>query len=405
MYCFEGLRERFLDYVSYDTMSDASKCGECRPTTEGQERLMLHLRSSLEAMGLETYFGPEKVLMGTLRGIPELPPVAFMAHVDTADDVPGNGVRPVIHENYDGGDIVLGDLVIKASDNPDLQKYRGGTVITSDGTTLLGADDKAGAAAIMEALSCLVSHPEIRHPDIEVFFTPDEETGHGMDSFPYGRMRSRICYTLDGGREGEIETECFNGAEARICITGEMVHFGDARGRLRNAVLAAAAIASALPGSESPEATDGRYGYYCVERIEGTAAAAHMDILIRDFSAEGFGHRIRALKAVTDSIAALYGVKIVNDTEITYRNMRDANALHPEALSVLYSAAGRLGQELHETIIRGGTDVAKLAEHGVASPNIYTGGHNFHSLYEWVPLKAMENAAALVVAIAEEMAK
>ena len=267
MYCFEGLRERFLDYVSYDTMSDASKCGECRPTTEGQERLMLHLRSSLEAMGLETYFGPEKVLMGTLRGIPELPPVAFMAHVDTADDVPGNGVRPVIHENYDGGDIVLGDLVIKASDNPDLQKYRGGTVITSDGTTLLGADDKAGAAAIMEALSCLVSHPEIRHPDIEVFFTPDEETGSGMDSFPYERMKAAACYTLDGGREGEVETGCFNAARAGITVHGRACHLGEARGKLRNAAAAAAAIVMSLPHSESPEASDGDFGYFCPDEI------------------------------------------------------------------------------------------------------------------------------------------
>ena len=400
----KGIRDRFLGYTAFDTMSDASACGIRRPTTEGQEKLLEHLAGELEALGLDVYYGEEKVVMGTLKGNAPGVPVAFMAHVDTADDVPGNGVKARVWEDYDGSDIVLDGAVIRRSENPDLARYIGGTIITSDGTTLLGSDDKAGVAIIMEALSYIVSHPDILHGDIEVFFTPDEETGSGMDSFPYDRIRSRICYTVDGGAEGGVETECFNAASAVLTIHGSPTHFGDARGKLRNAVTAASALVSALPGSESPEATDGRYGYYCAESISGTAAEAKVGILIRDFTSEGFEHRIETVKALSHSIGLLYGVRIDSDISVSYRNMAEANKLEPKAMEAVDAAARRLSIDLKKEIIRGGTDGARLAEKGVSCPNLFTGGHNLHSLTEWVAVEAMEHGAELLVAIVEEMA-
>ena len=401
---FRGLQDRFLDYVSYDTMSDASMCGVRRPTTAGQETLLEHLRDQLEEMGLETYYGKEKVVMGTLKGSGGTP-VAFMAHVDTADDVPGNGVKPMVWENYDGSDIHLDGVTIKADENPDLSLCIGDTVITSDGTTLLGADDKAGVTIIMEAVRYLAGHPEISHPDIEVFFTPDEETGDGMSQFPYDRIRSRICYTVDGGAEDELETECFNAATAEVTFKGVVAHFGAARGKLRNAVVAAAALIGMLPGSESPEATDKDYGYYCASSVSGTPAEAHAEFLIRDFTDEGFQHRIDALDAAVKAIETLYHVKAENRVRISYRNMAAANSRSPEAVEAVYKAADKLSHRIHERLIRGGTDGARLAEKGVACPNLYTGGYNFHSLTEWVSVRMMKRCASLIVGIAEELAK
>ena len=405
MQMFKDLEERFLRYTGYDTMSAPELCGMRRPTTAGQEELLEHLAAELRGMGLDVGYGSEKVVMGTLKGDPSLSPVAFMAHVDTADDVPGNGVKARVWRDYDGSDIVLDGVTIRTSENPDLQLYRGGTIITSDGTTLLGADDKAGVAIIMEVVGYLSSHPEVRHPDIEVFFTPDEETGEGMSAFPFDQMRSRICYTLDGGPEGEVEAECFNAASALVDFCGEATHFGDGRGRLRSAVTAAAAFVSMLPGSESPQATDGRYGYYAVERMEGTTASARVELLIRDFSSDGFERRIAAVRAAAEAAALMHRVDADCSISVSYRNMADANRKRPEALEAVFRAASRLGMDMHEAIIRGGTDGARLAEKGIASPNLFTGGHCYHSLTEWIALEAMERSASLVLAIIEELGR
>ena len=400
---FTGLLNRFLDYTACDTMSIPALVGKERPTSEGQEKLLLHLKAELEAMGLSVYYGEEKVLMGRLDGNAEGKCVAFMAHADTADDVPGNNVKARVWREYDGSDIVLDGVSIERKDNPDLESYIGGTIITSDGKTLLGADDKAGVAIIMESLSYLVSHPEIRHPDIEVFFTPDEETGSGMLSFPYKRMKSSVCYTFDGGREGEVETECFNGADVNFSIHGTVCHFGAARGRMHNALTAAAAIIAALPASESPEATDGRYGYYCPDMLEGTAGEAKLSVIIRDFSNDGFEHRIKALQTLAESVSILNGVTIETSVAISYRNMAEGNNKHPEAMEAVFKAAQRLAMPLERNIIRGGTDGAMLAANGIASPNLFTGAHNMHSLTEWVALESMEKGVDLMLAIIEEM--
>ena len=405
MEMFSGLLERFLRYISFDTMSDASLAGIRRPTTEGQESLLRLLSSELEAMGAETYYGEEKVVMGRLRGNAPGRTVGFMAHVDTADDVPGNGVKARVWKDYDGGDIELNGVTVRAEENPDLAFYRGSSVITSDGTTLLGADDKAGAAIIMEVLSYLVSHPEIKHPDVEVWFTPDEETGSGMDSFPYERMKAAVCYTLDGGREGEVETGCFNAARAGITVHGRACHLGDARGKLRNAAAAAAAIVMSLPQSESPEAADGDFGYFCPDEIRGGIAETSLAVYIRDFTDEGFRKRKETLEAIVRAVELSFHVEIDMDIRDQYFNMEKCSALNPFALDAVRRASEKLGYELSFTRVRGGTDGARLAKKGIPSPNLYTGGHNFHSLTEWISLEAMERSAALMLAVAEEWAE
>lgn len=391
---------RFIRYTQFDTMSDPSLAGKRRPTTEGQSVLQKALVRELEELGLDVTYGDTSVVHGILRANEKgALPVAFMAHVDTADDVMGNNVKAVRH-SYQGGDIVLKGTVIRQSDNPDLEQCIGSEVITSDGTTLLGADDKAGVAEIMEAVSWLVSHPEIPHGDVEVFFTPDEETGRGMDMFPYDEMISKACYTMDGGREGEIETECFNAATCIVRIHGVSTHLGSARGRLVNALTAASAIASALPQAESPEATDQRYGYYHVGQITGTNVSARMEILIRDFSAGMFDFRLSALEELVRAVGRIYHAEIDFESEVSYRNMAQANDAHPEVIKALDEAAGKLGIKLESALIRGGTDGARMAEKaGIPCPNLFTGGHNYHSLEEWVSVSSMSVSVNMILAI------
>lgn len=394
----QSLEKRFLDYISYDTESDPSLVGKRRPTTEGQERLLEHLRDELESLGLDVYYGSEKVVRGYLKGNAPGPAIAFMAHVDTSDETKGNGVKPIVHRNYSGGPIKLQTLTIA---DEDLELYKGGTIITSDGTTLLGADDKAGCAIIMEAVSRLIASGE-KHPDIEVYFTPDEETGSGMNDFPVDMMKAVCCYTIDGGREGEIEAECFNGASVKIHVKGNPVHLGYGRGRLVNAVTAASRIVSMLPGAESPEATDGRYGYYYPLSIKGCTEEAELEILIRDFSFECLNARIEAVKSIVDAISRLYHASCSIDSEVTYRNMMETAPDSAEALGRIFRAGEKLGIPLYQTAIRGGTDGAWLAERGIPSPNIFTGGHSFHSNSEWIALEAMERATELVLGIIRE---
>lgn len=396
----ESVSNRFIRYTQFDTMSDDSLVGKVRPTTPGQMILLKQLKKELEELGLETYLGKEAVLMGTLKGNTSAKTIGFMAHVDTANDVMGNGVKAQRHV-YRGGDIKLDNgTVIKESENRDLELYMGEEVITSDGSTLLGSDDKAGVAEIMEAISYIKAHPEVPHGDIEVFFTPDEETGSGMDAFPFDRKKSVCCYTIDGGREGEIESECFNAASIEVVVHGVSTHLGSARGKLVNAVTVASHIVTSLPQSESPEATDGRYGYYCVLGFEGNQAKAKLDIFIRDFDSKCFDERIENVERVVRSIEALYHAKIDINKSVTYRNMAIANSKLPEATKSIMEAGEALGIEIYESIIRGGTDGARLAEEGTPCPNIFTGGHNLHSLEEWIGVPAMSKSVNLIIEIA-----
>lgn len=402
----DSVRDRFIRYTTYDTMSDGNASGNRRPTTEGQEELLLVLKKELEELGLETYYGEEKVVMGVLKGNSSGTTIGFMAHVDTADDCNGNGVKAKVWSNYDGGVIELEDgVVLDPEKDKDLLLYKGKEIITSDGTSLLGSDDKAGVAIIMEALKYLVEHPEVKRPDIEVYFTPDEETGSGMDMFPYDRLKSKCCYTVDGEAEGEVELECFNAATVEILLKGVSIHLGSARGTMVNAVTMASHIVTSLPQAESPEATDGRYGYYCPLVLEGTATEAKLSVFIRDFDMEKFQHRIESVEKIVEAVEALYGGEIKANVSVSYHNMAEANKKNPGAIEAVYSASQKLGLAIREEIIRGGTDGARLAEKGVACPNLYTGGHNLHSLKEWIAVDAMSNSINLCLGIIDYWSK
>ena len=402
----DSVRDRFIRYTTYDTMSDGNASGNRRPTTEGQEELLLVLKKELEELGLETYYGEEKVVMGVLKGNTSGTTIGFMAHVDTADDCNGNGVKAKVWSNYDGGVIELEDgVVLDPEKDKDLLLYKGKEIITSDGTSLLGSDDKAGVAIIMEALKYLVEHPEVKRPDIEVYFTPDEETGSGMDMFPYDRLKSKCCYTVDGEAEGEVELECFNAATVEILLKGVSIHLGSARGTMVNAVTMASHIVTSLPQAESPEATDGRYGYYCPLVLEGTATEAKLSVFIRDFDMEKFQHRIESVEKIVAAVEALYGGEIKANVSVSYHNMAEANKKNTGAIEAVYSASQKLGLAIREEIIRGGTDGARLAETGVACPNLYTGGHNLHSLKEWIAVDAMSNSINLCLGIIDYWSK
>ena len=402
----DSVRDRFIRYTTYDTMSDGNASGNRRPTTEGQEELLLVLKKELEELGLETYYGEEKVVMGVLKGNTSGTTIGFMAHVDTADDCNGNGVKAKVWSNYDGGVIELEDgVVLDPEKDKDLLLYKGKEIITSDGTSLLGSDDKAGVAIIMEALKYLVEHPEVKRPDIEVYFTPDEETGSGMNMFPYDRLKSKCCYTVDGEAEGEVELECFNAATVEILLKGVSIHLGSARGTMVNAVTMASHIVTSLPQAESPEATDGRYGYYCPLVLEGTATEAKLSVFIRDFDMEKFQHRIESVEKIVAAVEALYGGEIKANVSVSYHNMAEANKKNPGAIEAVYSASQKLGLAIREEIIRGGTDGARLAETGVACPNLYTGGHNLHSLKEWIAVDAMSNSINLCLGIIDYWSK
>lgn len=403
----KSVSERFIRYTQFDTMSDPSLAGVKRPTTDGQVVMQKALAKELEELGLEVSYGKESVVRGLLKAnVPGVLPIGFMAHVDTADDVMGNGVKAQRHI-YTGGDIVLnGGTVIRENENPSLSSYIGTEIITSDGTTLLGADDKAGAAEIMEAVRYLVGHPEIKHGDIEVFFTPDEETGAGMDQFPYHEQISKVCYTMDGGAEGEIESECFNAASVIISIHGVSTHLGSARGKLVNALTVASAISMTIPHSESPEATDERYGYYHVGEIKGTNVEAQMEVIIRDFDSDSFDFRINAVKELAQAVGNIYHARVEVYVKISYRNMALANAKHPEAIEAVMNAGKELGLEFFPALIRGGTDGARMAEKaGVPCPNLFTGGHNYHSLEEWVSVEVMSRSVNMILAIIDYQVK
>jgi tripeptide aminopeptidase len=401
------LLSRFLRYTAIDTMSDEQAVRTKSPSTEGQWDLLRLLAQELGEMGVEDIqIADEGVVIARLPSNTEkkVPTVAFMAHVDTADDVPGNGVKARVIDAYTGGDIPLNDEVtLSVSDNPSLEAYIGETLIVTDGTTLLGSDDKAGIAEIMSAIRYLIDNPQVKHGEVEVIFTTDEETGAGMDNFPYDKIRCEYCYTIDGGGRHRIESECFNAATVNVRFEGISYHLGMARGRLVNALTMAAYFVNSLPQAESPEATDERYGYYCAQTISGTATTVDLTIYLRDFDLDVLNRRIEALKALAAATEALYhGGTVHLDATHVYYNMAMIARNKPFAMENLKEAGRQLGFELTEQLIRGGTDGARMAnEQNIPCPNIFTGGYNLHSVYEWAALPAMVDAARLIIKIAE----
>lgn len=401
--------DRFLRYVQVDTMSDESIADKKHPSTPGQWDLLRMLESELKGLGLKDVVLDEYgYLLARLDATEQgLPSIAFCSHVDTADDVEGNHVRPRVVENYDGKDIRLNDeYSIIAADNPELARYVGSTIITSSGDTLLGCDDKGGVAEIMTAVSYLVKHPEVKHGEIEILFSPDEETGCGMDFFDASRLNAKALYTVDGGTRYEVELECFNAATVKVHFSGVSYHLGAARGRMVNALTMASAFINAIPQAESPEATDGRYGYYCAQSASGNATDMDVTVYLRDFDYDGLLRRIEVLQSLGKTVELLYaGGKVTVDSKISYLNMGEAAKKDPWAVEAIFKAGKALGQPLHTEIIRGGTDGSRIAQiKGIACPNLYTGGHNYHSRFEWAALDAMNDSVALIIEIARQWA-
>ncbi len=403
----EDILTRFLRYVQVDTMSDDRAVETKRPSTDGQWDLLHMLESELKELGVpEVHVDDNGIVIAKIPSNldKDVPAVGFMAHVDTADDVPGNGVKPRVIQRYEGGDIPLNEeYSIIAEENPELANYLGETLIVTDGTTLLGSDDKAGIAEIMSAVSYLMKNPEVKHPTINIIFTSDEETGAGMDNFPYEKIDCAYCYTVDGGKRYEIESECFNAATVTVGFEGVSYHLGAARGRMVNAVTMATAFINALPQAESPEATDGRYGYYCAHTIEGSIQHVDLTLYLRDFDLDILNRRIEALKSLATAIEALYaGGKVNLQAKHVYYNMAQIAEDKPFAMETLLKAGSALGFELRSEVIRGGTDGARMAnEAGIPCPNIFTGGHNLHSRFEWAALPAMVDSTRLILKIIE----
>ena len=393
--------KRFLKYVTFWTTSDRSV--ETTPSTPGQMELAKALADELRGLGLSdtalTDHGYVIARLPASKGKEAFPAIGFLAHLDTSSEVSGKDVKPIVVDSYDGKPIELSNgLVLDPALDNGLQAHKGKALVHCDGSTLLGADDKAGIAAIMGAAEYLIAHPEIEHGPVELIFTPDEETGKGLPEFPLAQLKSKACYTLDGGPIGELEIECFNAWAANIEFTGKSMHLGTARGIMANAGLMAAVFASLLPRSQSPEATDGYYGYYCPLGIHGDIEKASLEVFIRDFDKQGAENRVAALETFARAIEAQFpGGKVKVNAKVQYLNMREKIAKQPEVLEKLRQAFINRGIEIRQKPIRGGTDGSRLTEMGIPTPNIFTGGRNYHSRLEWLSVEEMAASAGLLV--------
>ena len=394
------LLDNFLRYVKVETTSDPTS-GKT-PSTDTQWILLEMLRDELESIGLSEVVLDDKgyirAVIPASKGFENAPVIGFLSHADTSHDVSGKDVKPIIHENYDGKAIQLGDAVLDPEEYPLLLDYVGKKIITSDGSTLLGADDKAGVAEIITTAEYLMQNPEVKHGKIEIYFTPDEEIGKGTLFFPMEKAESKFCYTFDGDAEGTIEYECFNAYTVTVRIKGQVIHLGSARGKLVNALKVSAEFISMLPGSESPESTDGRYGYYCPLQMKGGLESAKFQILLRDFETDGMMRRIENIKTIADTVEKLYpGCSVDLEFDESYKNMKTYIDKDRKVVDFLLEAVEKSGLEVKEKIIRGGTDGARLAEMGIPCPNIFTGGSNFHSRIEWAAFPAMVKACEVMV--------
>ena len=398
----DALLERFVRYAKICTTSDPDSAET--PTSAGQWELARLLQAELTAFGIGSELTSHCYLLARIPS--NLPPdapvpetIGFLAHLDTSSDVSGENVNPCVVKNYDGKKIVLrGGVTIE----PGADAV-GKTIVHADGTTLLGADDKAGIAAIVSAAAFLVSHSEIKHGPIELIFTPDEETGRGLPEFPREKVESTVCFTLDGGPGGELEIECFNAYGVDVTFQGIAIHPGEARGVMVNAALMAAHFAAMLPRTESPEATDGYYGFYCLMESRGDQESARQRLIVRDFSRSGVERRIAALESFARAVEAAFpGGKVTVDAKPSYYNMKEAIEARPEIQARLEEAAKNLSVDYRFKPIRGGTDGARLAELGIPTPNIFTGGRNFHSRSEWLLLDDLLAACRLTIELAGE---
>ena len=400
----EKILDRFLRYVAVDTQSDP--CSESQPSAAKELDLLKMLRDELQAMGVEATLDEYGYVMASIPsncGKTDVPAIGFIAHVDTAPDASGADIKPQIIKNYDGGEIALKGvpgLNLKPSDFPEMLQYVGQTLITTDGTTLLGADDKAGIAEIMNAVQYIVEHPEFKHGDIKIGFTPDEEIGRGVVKFDVAKFGAKYAYTMDGGSVGELEYENFNAAGATITIQGCNVHPGTAKGKMRNASLIAMELHNLLPVDQRPEYTCGYEGFFHLISFKGEVETATFSYIIRDHDMQLFEDKKALLQKCVDFINAKYGEGTATlDLRHQYYNMRKEVEPHYHIVETAMKAMEMEGIKPKIQPIRGGTDGANLSFMGLPCPNIFAGGHNFHGKMEYVPLESMEKASKVILNI------
>ncbi len=401
----DRLLQRFLKYVTFDTEScdDATTV----PTTPGQMVFAQYLKEELQAMGLaEIELDDKGYLYATLPSNcgRELPTIGFIAHLDTSPDMSGKNVKPRVVESYRGGNVVLDDkdgIILSAADFPEIEDYAGHDIVVTDGHTLLGADDKAGVAEIISAVEYLQAHPEIEHGKIRIAFNPDEEIGRGAHNFNVPLFGCDWAYTVDGGAEGELEFENFNAGSATFSIQGCNVHPGYAKGKMLNALRIATEIVRSIPATESPECTDGYQGFYHLMSINGGVDSAEVSYIVRDHCRETFESRMAFISKVADGIKAKYGAGVLSlDLKEQYRNMREQVEPKMYIIDLAKIAMEKAGVKPLVRPIRGGTDGAQLSFMGLPCPNLFAGGINFHSRYEFVSVQVMEKAVMTIVNIA-----
>lgn len=399
----EKILDRFLRYVAVDTQSDPES--EAQPSSARQFDLLKMLCKELQDMGVEATLDEYGYVMGSIPSNcgDKVPAVGFIAHVDTSPDASGTGIKPQIIKDYDGTDILLNPdtgLALKTADFPELKDYAGQTIITTDGTTLLGADDKAGVAEIMDAVQYIMAHPEFRHGPVKIGFTPDEEIGRGVAKFDVARFGARYAYTMDGGAIGELEYENFNAASATVHIQGRNIHPGYAKGKMLNAILIGMELNALLPVEQRPEFTEGYEGFMHIVNFSGTVEEASFSYIIRDHDMQLFDDKKEMLKKCADFINMKYGEGVATvEIKHQYYNMKKEVEPHYHIIEKAVKAMEMEGITPRIQPIRGGTDGANLSFMGLPCPNIFAGGHNFHGKLEYVPLESMEKAGRVILNI------
>lgn len=403
----ENITNRFLKYISIDSKSDEKKAKIIKPTSKGQIELAMLLKDELINLGLEANINNEGFVFSTLKANTDkkIPKVGFIAHVDTSPEMPGGIKNPQILK-YQGGDIKLKDnIYIKEEDFPVLKDLIGKTLITTNGDTLLGADDKAGIAAIMNAVEYFVNNPQIKHGDIKIAFTPDEEIGTGCDSFDVETFDADFAYTIDGGRLGELEYESFNAAEAKIFIKGKSVHPGTAKNTMINSITVAKELDDLLGQVQRPEHTEGYEGFFHMISIDGNIENTEMTYIIRDFDR----HKFEKMKEFFNDCVNFLNKKYKNIIKVeisdTYYNMGDILKDRMEIVNYAKKAMENLGINVIVQPIRGGTDGSKLSFMGLPTPNLFTGGYNFHGIYEFIPIEDMKKSSDVIIEIVKIISK
>ena len=397
----EKILDRFLRYVSVDTQSCEES--ESQPSAAKELDLLGMLRDELLAMGVKAELDEFGYVMATIPSNidKDAPKLGFIAHVDTAPDASGKDVKPQIIPDYDGGDIALKGvpgLFLKPAEFPELLEHKGETLVTTDGTTLLGADDKAGVAEIMNAVQYIVEHPEFKHGELKIGFTPDEEIGRGVDKFDVAKFGADYAYTMDGGDAGELEFENFNAASAKIRIQGRNVHPGYAKGKMLNSILIAQELNSLLPVDQRPESTEGYEGFFHIIAFNGTVEQTDFAYIIRDHDRARFERKKDVMQQCVDFINARYGEGVATLTmRDQYYNMREQVEPHYHIVEKAVKAMEMAGVKPRIQPIRGGTDGARLSFMGLPCPNIFAGGLNFHGKMEFVPVENLEKAAQVIL--------